>query len=208
MFLKAAYLYSNGHNNIHIFSWIEKHPVTVGVLTIVITSWFWWRNFLKQKRAEAFLGFYSQIMLQLKNLRLWLDEKNLLNVDTPEAGNVYALMYNDTVLINNSKIKHSPSDQEVTELTVLVSQLEETLLKSENNVYPKSANKNKKLWYDSQAILFSFCDFIKQKSMHHCINVPQYTSGDNKDQYKHIVKCNELRMAMMHIQDYIEKSYY
>ena len=209
MFLKVVYLCANGHNNIYnIFSCIENHPVTVGVLTAVITSWFWLRNFIRQKRAEAFFGFYAQIMLQLKNLYIWLDEKELLDVSDPKNGNVYALMYNATTLIDGSSNFKVPNNVELCELEKLVSKLEDTLMNSDNNVYPKNVGNDKKLWYDSQAVLFSFCNFIKQDSMHHCTNITQYKSGENKDKYKHMVKCEELINAMEDIQSFIEEEDY
>ena len=205
----------NGNTIKYALYWIEKHPVLMGVITTimgviitVIIGSFWFRKFLRQKRAEAFFGFYARLLLQLNSLQVWLNEKELLNTDSNniKQGNIYALMYNPATLNEVCPGFHDLSTDDLSDLKKLTLQLKNTLLESENNVYPKHSQK--KSWYNSQLILFLFCDFIEQDSLRKNISHPKYDSGDNSGNYKHIVKCNELIIAMNSIQSSINSEKY
>jgi len=185
-----------------ILSWVESHPVTVGVGTAVIAGSLWFYKFIKQKQAEALFGFYMRLTFQLKNLRTWLNDKNLLELENSDKGNIYTLIYsNDTKRYVCSGF-HAPNDNELEEIKELTQELEKTLIKSYNNVYPKISDKKK--WYDQQLVLFKFCKFIKNKSLHGCTSKPQ----DEDKEPEHITKCRELINAMDYIQGAIENELY
>ena len=209
MFLISGLCFSLCGNTIKcILSWIEGHPVLLGGFTTVTFGSFWFHRFLKQKRAEAFFGFYARLLLQLKSLDVWLNEESLLNIDCENVkqGNIYALLYEQETLREICPGFHDLKPNKLNDLKKLASQLRSTLLESENNVYPKKSNK--KSWYDSQHILFLFCDFIEQDSLRKTINKPIYDSGNNSGKYKHIVRCHELINAISYIQSSIDNENY
>ena len=187
-----------------ILSWIENYPVTMGGLVAVIGGSIWFRRFLRQKRAEAFFGFYSRLLFCLKSLRTWLDERELLESDNRENGNIYTLMYGS---LDNQRDKcpafKLPTDEELKELKELVERLKETLFDTENNVYPKPARfskkeekKMKEQWYESQQILFEFCEFILRE------NKAEIGAGNHTD------KCIALKKAMDEICTAIKQAEY
>jgi len=171
----------------------------------MLVGTLWFRKFLKQRRAEAFFGFYSSLMLQIKSIRVWLEEKDMLKVGTQD-GNIYAHMYVPGLEKDESLLFQRLEDKQFDELNELLKDLKELLLKSENNVYPKGFKK--KLWYESQHTLLTFCNFIALGSMREDTNIPKYSNGNNSGQYKHIVKCKELIAAMDSIQTSIENANY
>jgi len=188
-----------------IIHFIEDNPVTLALLGTFITSYFCFGNFIKQKRAEAFFGFYTQLLLHIKKMRTWLEEQNFLEIDDFQKGNIYAIIFNKNTLNHEfpgfvNKINPNVLD----EIKEIISPLEKIIIESNNNVYPKSAEKKKKIWYDSQAVLLSFCELIKHQSVHYQINELKNKSGE----YRHIAKCKEFIQAMNEIQDLIEKEGY
>lgn len=212
MFLmrQEVYLSINGNNINNILSWIERHPIIAGSVICVITTgggFFWYkfrkRKHIKQTQVEASIGFYARILLQLGNLRVWLEEKNLLEVCEMKNGNIYSLIYNADTLTSEFPSFDAPNEVELNELKELVLQLEKTLVDAESNVYPKNADK--KTWYDSQHIVVQFCNFIKQDTRHYSTNKTMYESEENYGEYKHIVKCKEFITAMDYIQSCIEE---
>jgi len=184
-----------------IFSWIESHSVTAGIITTAIIGSLWFYKFLRQKRAEAFFGFYARLMLQLKSLRAWLDEKDLLEIDNTVKGNIYALIYDDNTRQTVCNAFHILSDEEFEEVKELALQLKRTLVESENNVYPKASDRTK--WYNNQQVLFEFCNFIERGSMRKNTNIPTENS-----EYKHTIKCRKLVDAINYIQASIENENY
>lgn len=192
----------------HIFTWIEGHPVLIGIATTVFLGSFGFRKFIKQKRAEAFFGFYARLLLQLKSLQSWLDEKELLNTDEDKSllGNIYALMYNPAALDEACPGFRDLNESELNDLKGLVLQLRKTLIESENNVYPKHSSKE--LWYESQQVLYLFCDFIEQDGLRKKESKYKYDKGINEGKFKHMVKCDELKTAIHTIQSFISKEKY
>jgi len=185
-----------------VIAFIESHSVTVGTITAVVAGSFWLRRYMRQKRAEAFFGFYARLMLQLKNLHKRLEEMGLLELDPPNKGNIYALLY-DTVTIQKEIDAFTVPDNTVlNEIKAATSKLKEVLINTESNVYPQ--NVEKKLWYDSQHKLFEFCEFIEQSSTRQKTNVAKNAIGE----YKHVTKCRELIEAMNCIENSIEKAKY
>ena len=190
----------------YIISWIECHPVTMALITTVTAGTFWLHKYINHKRAEAFFGFYTRLLIQLKYLRTWLNAKNLLETDNHEKDNIYALIYTEETKIEVCKVNHKLSDEEFEELKELVKELKETITRSDNNVYPKASKK--KEWYENQQVLYEFCEFIENDSMRRNTNIAKTKSLENVDEYKHITMCKKLIAAMNCIKDSIEKEYY
>lgn len=187
-----------------ILSWIESYSVTVMIITALITSSLWFRKYLKQRRAEAFFGFYTQLLLRLKSLREWLEEKKLLEINNIANGNIYALIYVKEKQQEICAGFYEPSNGTFDELKELVSPLKLTLLESENNVYPKGSKRSE--WYNCQQTLLGFCEFIEHESRRKNTNIVEVSSENIE--YKHTMKCRELIAAMDKIQASIEKENY
>jgi hypothetical protein len=146
------------------------------------------------------------LLIQLNYLRTWLDDKNLLETDNHEIGNIYALIYIDETRNEECRGCKLPEGEELKELKELISKLRETMINSENNVYPKSSKKTE--WYKSQQVLYEFCEFIENDSMRRNTNIAKTKSSENTEEYKHIMMCKKLTDAMDCIKDSIEKAFY
>lgn len=198
MFLE--YCESNPHILYCILEFIESHSVLMGVVTSVIVGSLWMRKFLKQKRAEAFFGFYTKLSLFLDELYNRLDEKDLLNISDSESGNIYSLIYVPNY-VNIVCPKFSGIENEdLTSYQKLTGRIKELLLNTENNVYPKGAKREK--WYKSQQILFSFCEFITNDAYREITNIK------SEPEAQHIAKCKSLVEAINYIQQSIYNSKY
>jgi len=180
-----------------ILSWLENHSGIIGIITAIIAGSLWFHKFLMQKRAEAFFGFYARLLLQIKSLQALLDDNELLVINKPSVGNIYTLIYSGDPykVCNDFKI---PSEELFDDLKRLALQIKNTLTESENNVYPKVSERSK--WYDSQYILFEFCEFLEYKSKRGITNIAKVAG-----KYKHTVKCQDLINAMKYIKESIEK---
>lgn len=191
---------SNPHILYCILEFIENHSVLVGVITSVVVGSLWMRKFLKQKRAEAFFGFYTKLSLFLNELQTNLDEKNLLNISDSDAGNIYALIYVPDYLKivcpKFSKIENN----DLKPYQEIANRIKELLLNTENNVYPKGAKRDK--WYKSQQAIFSFCEFITNDAYR------QITNIKSEPEAQHITKCKLLVDAIDYIQQSIYNSKY
>ena len=183
-----------------ILPWIESHSVTVVLITPVIAGFFGIHKFIRKKRAEASFGFYARLLLRLKYLRTWLDDKNLLETDNPQSGNIYALIYIEETQKRVCPGFHVPSGEELNELKRLVSELKETMTGSDSNVYPKASDRTH--WYNSQQVLYEFCEFIEYDSERRNTNIAE--SPENADKYKHTTLCEKLAAAMNYIKESIE----
>lgn len=203
MFLTIVVLFQCvGHNINCILSWIENHSVLIGVIGAVVSGSLIFNKYLKQKRAEAFFGFYARLRLQLNNLHRWLNEKDWLEVDDPSKGNIYTLMYGADIKDKECSGFHEPDADYINTLKILVSKIKETLTETESNVYPKSSCKVE--WYNNLQILYDFCEFIEQDGLYGKISEAKF---NNKGQveYKHIVKCKALRGAISKIKEAINE---
>ena len=186
-----------------VLCYIENNSVLVGVITSVIASSLWLRKFLRQKRAEAFFGFYAKLSLHLKALQTRLEEKGLLNVSKPEAGNIYSLLYTKDSVKDFCPSFTELSDKDLVPFQTLAKEIKKTLLDTDSNVYPPKADR--KQWYESQHILFSFCDFLENSEYHYMTN-KRTSEGETED--KHIVKCKLLVEALNYIQNSINNAKY
>lgn len=186
-----------------ILCFIETHSVLVGVITSVIVGSLWMRKFVRQKRAEAFFGFYSKLSLYLRELQTRLEDTGQLNVSDAEAGNIFSLIYLDSYIVNACPRYKKLSAKELDSYKGIAKKIKETLLSTDNNVYPKGSNRKK--WHESQQVVFSFCEFLENEAYQHTTN--QMFVG-NTQEIKHITKCKTLVDAMMYIQEAIEKAKY
>lgn len=180
-----------------IFQYIEDYPVSVGVGTSVIVSSLWMRKFLKQRRAEAFLSFYSKLSLYIHELQTKLNEKGLLDVSDPNSGNIYSMIYLEDYINTACSNFHIPTDKDLEPLQSIATGIRELLINTDNNVYPRGAKRYR--WYESQQTIFSFCEFIIGKHFH-LTNI--------NDGNPHVAKCNSLIKAMDYIQESIYKAKY
>jgi hypothetical protein len=180
-----------------VLSWIESHPVTVGIGTAVAAGAFGLYKFLGQRREVDIFGLYARLMFLIKNLRIRLDDKKLLEIEERDKGNIYTLLYNSDTRWDLCLGFHVPSDKELEDIKKLASKLEKVLTGSHNNVYPRTSSRE--VWYKQQQVLFDFCKFIKDKSMQ------GYMSKAEDEEPEHIKECTKLIKAMNYIQKAIEE---
>jgi hypothetical protein len=188
----------------------EHNPIVMGVIAAVWTSSLWLRKLIKQKRAEAFFGFYTHLLLRIKVFESWLDEHRLLNCKNKDAGNVYTFIYQHTIIgsecsgflykdVNNYA-------QLLEEMEKMAQDLKKVIIESKSNVYPQKCNK--KTWYESQYVLVSFCDYVIDKKGWGETKKAKYEEGRGRGKYVHVVKCEELIDAMHFLRSSIERSIY
>lgn len=187
----------------YVLLFVEDHSVLVGVITSVIASSLWLRKFLKQRRAEAFFGFYSKLSLRLKALQVILEENGQLNISRSTEGNIYSLIYLEDYIKEVCPGYKIPDDDELALYKAAAEELKDILLNTENNVYPPRSKREK--WYESEHILFSFCEFLENRVYWHSTNKD---SADEGKEPKHIVKCKLLIEAMNYVQDSINRAKY
>lgn len=186
-----------------ILNFIEEHSVFVGILSSVLTASLWFSKNIKQKRAEAFFGFYAKLSLYLRHLHTILEEDDQLNIDDPKAGNIFSLIYMEDYTKSVCPKYKEPADDKIELYQSVTKELQKVLLDTENNVYPQNAAREE--WYKSEHIIFSFCEFINKKSYRNRTN-QEYDR--NTTEPKHIVKCKLLINAMNYIQDAISNENY
>lgn len=184
----------------YILSFMENHSVLVGIITAVITGSLWFRKFLKQKRAEAFFGFYNRLSLRLKTLSSLLNDKAQLNIVDAQKGNIFSLLYIESFISIECPAYNMPDEEELYVYQAAAKELKKMLLETNHNVFPKGASQKK--WYDSQYIIFSFCEFLEHEKFRHNTN---NSESSNTEEPKHIVKCRELVEAIDYIQKAIEQ---
>lgn len=186
-----------------IFCFIEENPVLVGIITSMIVSTFWFRKYIRQKRAEAFFGFYAKLSLRLKSLRTKLEENGQLNISEAPAGNIYSLIYAEDDIKTICPSYKKPNEKELKLYQSASKELKDILLNTENNVYPRGSKRRE--WYESQQIIFLFCEFLESKEYWHTTN-KEFDNGD--DEFKHVKKCRLLINAMNCIQESINNAKY
>lgn len=184
------------------FDIIENNSVLVGVIISMVVGSLWFRKFIMHKRAEAFFSFYSRLSIRIQALSEMLNENDRLNIDDPEAGNIYTLIYIEDIYKEICPKYKRINDQEMACIKKAAEGLKKTLLETDNNVYPP--NSDRKKWYESQYILFSFCEFIEGFGQH---STNEYMIN-GKNETKHIAKCKALKRAMEYIQSSMEKARY
>lgn len=182
---------------------IEENSVLLGIVTSIIVSSLWFMKFIKQKRAEAFFGFYSKLSLCIKSLQTLLEEKGQLNILDAESGNIYTLIYTDDYIKEICPKYKMPEKEERKLYKSKVHELKEILFDTETNVYPQGSNRRE--WYTSQQTLFLFCEFIENDAYQHVTN-ENYAEGENEQ--KHIVKCKLLIEAFDYILNSINRAKY
>ena len=181
---------------------IEAHSVFVGIVSTLIVGSLWYKKFINQKRAEAFFGFYTKLLLQLKLLKQLLNDTDQLNYSDNKKGNIYALLYDEnTIKEFYPDYVFPPNNLE--KLKDVALEIKKTLLETDNNVYPYKTDKSN--WYNSQYVLLSFCEFITDENNFHSINQDDENATGEK---KHILKCKKLVHAMDYLMNSIESARY
>lgn len=185
-----------------IFSWLDDHAGIIGIIVGIIAGSLWSYKFLMQKRKEAFFGFYTRLYFQLKSLETSLKEKKLLEIDSPNEGNIYSLLYIVDVRKEACEDFQEPSGIFFDDIKNLALQIKETLTESESNVYPNASEREE--WYKNQFIIFEFCEFLEYDSKRQKTNKTKFK--DNDKDYKHTIKCKELVNAINFIKNSINKA--
>jgi len=178
-----------------ILSIIEKNSVLVGIIVSIITGSLWFRKYIKQKRAEAFFGFYAKLSLRLKSLQERLEENGQLNISDYNAGNIYSLIYDDKSMKTFCPSYKKPDENKLKLYMEAAKELKDILINTENNVYPPGTKR--KEWYENQHIIYSFCEFIENDAYQHITN-KEYI--DDKNIPIHIMKCKLFINAINNIQ--------
>ncbi len=186
----------------YIICFIEEYPVLIGIITSVVTGSIWFRKYIRQKRAEAFFGFYTKLSLRLKSLQTILEENGQLNISDPQKGNIYSLIYTENFIKDVCPSYKVPEPDELKLYISYAKELKQILLNTENNVYPKGTKREE--WYENQHILFLFCEFLENEEYHHRTN----EEFDTENASKHIKKCKILVNAMNSIQESINYAKY
>lgn len=185
----------------YILNFVENHPISMGVIVTVTTGSLWFYKYLNQKRAEAFFGFYSKLSLRLRSLRQLLIEDYQLNISNSEDGNIYSLLYTEDFLKTVCPSYNKPDN--LSNYQKLASELKNTLLETDSNVYPSGTDRRE--WYESQHILFDFCEFLENNSWWGRTNIKR---DSNEEEDKHIIKCKRLIYAIDYILQAIENTKY
>lgn len=186
-----------------ILYFIEESPVLVGIITSMIVSSLWFRKYIRQKRAEAFFGFYAKLSLCLNSLQAKLEENGQLNVEEFNAGNIYSLIYAKDCIKTICPSYKEPKPEELKIYQSAAKELKALLINTENNVYPRGAKR--KEWYESQQIIYLFCEFLENKEYWHTTN-KEFDNGEKE--YKHVKKCKLLIDAINCIQESINNAKY
>lgn len=202
MFL--TYLIKLVHILKYILGFIENNPVLVGVITSLIASTLWFNKFIRQKRAEAFFGFYAQLSLRIKTLQGALEIKDRLNVSDPNIGNIYSLIYEKNFAKQVCPQFNPITEEELHIYISAATDLKDFLLKSTNNVYPHGTTRQE--WYKSQQVLLSFCEFLINVKTFYIVTNKEYEA--NGSEPKHITKCKSLINAMNYILSSINNAKY
>lgn len=180
---------------------IRDNSVFVGGVVAVITSFFWMKKLLREKRAEAFFGFYASLIIQIKFLKEKLEKVDGLNISDVEYGNIFSLLYEDSLFKKYSAGYHKPEKNDLTILKDTAKKLKETLSDSQCNVFPVKADPQK--WYDSQYTLYSFCDFLV-----HIDEQTKYGTLPKTNEPLHIYKCKKLLDAINYIEQLLSNIKY
>lgn len=189
-----------------VLFFIRDNSFLIGSVITVLTGLLWMKNLLREKRAEAFFGFYANLRFHIILLRSKLDEKRYLGTcvgANANSGNIFSALYDENLRQEYCPGYHDPEQWYLSNLKEISGRLKQVITESNCNVYPK--NIDSKRWYDSQFIIFSFCDYIDN------IDKLKQTYGKHPANYKkpmHIMKCEELVEAMDFIIQSLDKIKY
>jgi hypothetical protein len=147
----------------YIPSWVQSNSEILKIILAFFSLYFALYKYLKQKRAEAFFGFYSKLRIDILSIYKILTYKDLLNISCNDnTGNIFSLMYVDDLRNKYNPIINDEIISVVKRLKVHTDNLKQLLLNSENNVCPKWV-PNKK-WYMCQQVVYEFCELIDMAS--------------------------------------------
>ena len=183
---------------------IESYPNStsallkiIGYVGAVFAYIFYNHNKLREKQYFASIRFYPQLLMAIKRLKQYLEDQRQLEVNDPQKGNIYSLIYTTeackTICPSYRRIDISQDK----DLTKQVTDIKKLLTESEDNVHPKYSDKEE--WIQNQIVIISFCNFILEERERGVTN-KEYLSDSDVPQ--HIKMCKELNSAI----DYIEKT--
>ncbi len=178
--------------------YVEEHSVFSGMIVAAFAGTLWLDRYLCQKRAEAFLGFYSKLSLHLKLLREMLENNERLSTGNSTDGNIFALIYKDEIIDKYSIVHPEIGKEELESYKRVAKDIRNVLLEADNNVSPLGVNRHR--WHESQYTILSFCELIEDDSIHHITNIY------NDSNPEHITRCIEFKESMNFILDSIDKN--
>lgn len=187
---------------------MEENSVLVGVITALVASSLFMRKYIRQKRAEAFFGFYAKLSIYLNELRTSLEDDAQLETSNKELGNIFTLLYaKGKTDADDYQRKFCPSYCDPGErfkvYEGIALNIKELLIKTDTNVYPKGVDSKK--WYEKQFIIYHFCEFLVNEKYRRITN-KEREAADRPA--KHIERCQELIEAFDYIQDSINRARY
>ncbi len=186
----------------YVINYAENHSEVLGVVVALVGSAFWLRKYMRQKRAEAFFGFYTKLSLCIKELSAQLSQDDLLEYKDPEKGNFFSLMYTNEKLQEFCPSFHKPEQQRLDLYKDDAEAIKTLLHDTEQNVYPKGCDRNK--WYNSLYTIYAACEFLLDNRNWALTNESKNKNG----QIKHVARCKEYLDAVAYIQAEINKTAY
>ena len=189
----------------YVLCWIESHPIFVGVTVPMIVGFFSVREYVKNKRLEACFGFYASLKLQINYLKTLLDERNMLNTENVEAGNIYTLLYDDKLLTHICPAFHFPESEYMCAISDCCEKIQNTLMDSKCNINPTSIARCD--WDKELQNIYNFCEFIRtyqKKVSIKIINEKDAIATNSK--YKHIKLCEEFNKSLQTIINAIDEA--
>jgi hypothetical protein len=185
-----------------ILDFVNNYTNLAGVIISLFTATVWFQKYIKQKRAEAFFGFYAELSFRIKSFRLLLEERGQLDVSNSQNGNIYALIYKKDKIVEVCPAYSEPNEYMLNIYKEEAKDLKNLLVSTKENVYPKWCKRNE--WYDNLQIIFSFCEFLEREIFYQT-NV---SDSEDKKECKHMIKCRELVDALNYIEKAVSKAKY
>lgn len=177
-----------------IFSFVETHPVLMGIITgilgFVIGGAFLWRyKARKEQQSKAIPDFYVHLETQLVLL------ENTFNKCSPNS-NPFCLLYSDFVeATENISFPYGGREKCIEQYKDISRKIIETVDSSDNNIFPRQKTKDK--WYKSINSVYGFAQFIvTEKGMRETKTLSRI----------HIEKWNDLKTAVYFLLSEIKRA--
>ena len=185
----------------NIVNAIEAYPNStsallkiIGFLGVVLGYLFYNYNKLREKRYTASIRFYPQLLMAIKRLMQFLEDRRQLEVNDYKKGNIYSLLYTSESCKSFCPQYRRISITDYNDLKKQIEYIIKLLTESEENVHPKFSDKDE--WIMNQRIIISFCHFVLEDGEQGITN-KEFLSNSKVPQ--HIEKCKELSKAIEYI---------
>ena len=196
-----------------IFEWLELHPQTVSIITTliqVIVPCLCFRQIivfllkpyidLRNKRIEAETDFYPILRLRINVLKGLLENHHRLECQDRRKGNIFSLLYKESVLFHNCPTYDRVSQNEIRQYWEATQRIKDAIDNSKANIPPKNSQKNK--WESSLKDILLFCSLMESKHNNEDVqSIAEIT--DSNSIPPHIKECNRLIDSM----DYLSRDF-